>query len=276
MHTYTNLKKNGAPPLNIMKKAQKVPLVHGIRNFDVKNKKKDLQNFKEIIDTLKLYPSKSSSEKTSHANNVLDIPFGSLFFFAGRAYPAKYGTSFYILIEGFAGEKVSPTNTSKCSPFDSGGIVHGHSKLPWLEQSKIKDADKAKKKYYSLHSEDYPVWREYFALFLSQFFPNTIEYWDNKPPCVPIDEKDFTIIKYTNINDEARKWLDWTFEVWFEEPLILKHKTATYFADNETSNLLQDMVLNNVNAEVLLGRLKRSDKPQEDLEKHILEIISEN
>lgn len=118
-----------------------------------------------------------------------------VYFFAGRAYPAPVGAAALLAPAGH-----ESSYSAEATPFDTGGVVHGHTLLPWSAID-----PHTKEGYIETHTMGGADFRTYFARHLSAHFVTSAVYWEGVPS-VPIDGVDFNTIKSCD-------WRDWTFEV---------------------------------------------------------------
>lgn len=232
-HTYQNLANSGKTVGQASADcAEKVPLVHCIRGktaAEAVRKFFESGEFQEVV----------SSKSTVRACNELGIPDGSMYFYAGRAFPEngvlvsllfggafeKDGQSIETIIEN---ENRDPACRG-ARPFDSGGLVTSdpEKKLCFIVEQFAADA----KAYFVAHNEtNILAWREYFALFLQQYFTKPSDYW--KCPSVMIDGILFS---------SSLDWRNWTFEI-HSAVHVSSEYVGKVFAGNDYNRFAQNRI----------------------------------
>ena len=141
-------------------------------------------------------PNKTS--KTKRAEEILELPDG-VYFFAGRAHPSRAGDAAFFI----AAENLSQ-HDGRATPFDTGGVAHEITRLPWDDGTSA-SRDAKKRRYVQSHSVQIEDFKTYFARHLSAFFESAPDYWASLPSR-PIDGVAFGAVPDYD-------WLDWTFEV---------------------------------------------------------------
>ncbi len=161
-------------------------------------------------------PDEHSRNRTSIDSERTAKLDPAVYFFAGRPYP-----------HGVGGVALALTRESvargEISPFDSGGVVQSHTRLP---------SQKTPEVYIAQHTAPIGDFVAYFGLFLSAFFGEAEEYW--KCPNEAIDGVPF---------GPKDDWRDWTFEVRSPDPVPLAG--AKWFFSHESYSdylgLLEDL-----------------------------------
>lgn len=118
----------------------------------------------------------------------------AVYFYAGRTYPAPVGAIVLVVRPKDDGS----VSKAKASPFDTGGVMRGKTRLPWNAY-----APRTQTGYVENHSVEMLNFRCYLERHLSAFFDTLDHYW-KRPPSRPIDEVNFA---------GQTEWRDWTFEI---------------------------------------------------------------
>jgi len=200
MHTYANLCEAAADTW-AQECANRTALLHVVRNGP--------RALLGILRNGSLSPdSPGKMEATKRSEAELDEP-RAVYFYAGRAYPNSAGEATFWLSPGD-----DASLNGKASPFDSGGVIHGWSKLPWAGMGAASPAE-----YVETHSVDLSFFHEYFGHHLTAFFGSPPQYWDDAP-AKPIDGISF---------GPTSDFRDWTFEVRVHgEVSIREHEVVPY------------------------------------------------
>lgn len=209
MHTFQNL-LNGAPTTAWSDSAARSARFLHTTGLD-------RERAIAIIGEMRLSPNNSQRKThTTAAEEGMSLP-PAVYFFAGRAYPASFG-NFAVSISL---DKVSDGGVT---PFDSGGVYAGKSRLPCGTGS-------ARADYVKSHSASMASFHNYFSHFLTAFFDSAIDYW-NRPPIRPIDGTVFS-----SVDD----WRDWTFEG--RQIAAVAITDADLFMNSDVDNILQTLFL---------------------------------
>jgi hypothetical protein len=143
----------------------------------------------------------------------------AVYFFVGRPFPSRNGnTALSIRFADLDSHNV------RASPFDTGGLIAGHSRLPWAQYALTKED------YVADHTVTMTTCAEYFSRHLAAFFTAPSDYWNL--PSWAIDGVVF------NPGDD---WRDWTFEVRSASNVGLTN--ASWYVTTEVDSYLQKLVL---------------------------------
>ena len=189
-----------------------------------------------IVGEMRLSPNNSQRKThTTAAEEGMSLP-PAVYFFAGRAYPAKFG-NFAVSIS------LDKVSDGAVTPFDSGGVYAGKSRLPC-------GIGPARVAYVKSHSASMVSFYNYFSPFLAAFFDSAIDYWD-RPPVRPIDG-----IAFSSGDD----WRDWTFEGRYPGAVAITE--ADLFMNSDVDNILQTLFLEGTLEQLpAAGRCVIADRP---------------
>jgi len=209
MHTYEGL---ASVPSQLWAKgcAERVALLHAVMG--------SATNIKAVLaegQLLRVHTGKRDT--TLAAESEIDEP--GVYFYAGRSYPAAIGNAVLI-----APPSVSASWHAKASPFDTGGVFHHYTALPW-----DKIGPKTERGYIERHTEPMARFREYFSRHLSAFFGSAADYWHAQPE-KPIDGVLFPA---------GSDWRDWTFEVRCQEDVEIQKMDL--YVTPAMNNLMAEM-----------------------------------
>jgi len=118
----------------------------------------------------------------------------------------------------------------RATPFDSGGVIYGRSKLPWANIGAASPAE-----YVQGHSVELSLFHDYFGHHLAAFFDSAPQYWD--APSRPIDG-----ISFSPDSD----FRDWTFEVRLHESVSIVN-ARLYLTNNLGAFLAEEELLGKEN-----------------------------
>ena len=214
MHTFVRLDKLPSQPW-ARECASRMALLHavdgGAEAFSAILKDGSLHTRHEFRRT----STKASEQK-------LDEP-PARYFYAGRVFPQTVGSVVLVV----SPSEDSSIDHAKASPFDTGGVLDGNSKLPWNTMPPHTQVGDVKD-----HTVEMNRFRRYLELHLSAFFDSEEHYWMSAPSS-SIDGMDFC---------DEDDWRDWTFEVRcfchipvpkLLETIYVTLDVYTYLADRE-------------------------------------------
>ncbi len=188
-------------------------------------------------------PIAKRNPKTIETEDSLEIS-SSIYFYAGRSYPAAVGTIAYaIALSDWDGVRLN----ALVSPFDTGGLHHDKLKLNW------RDYSNNKRTYLNEHTSSLTDFADYFARFLTAFFCGVPDYW--QMPTRPIDGASLT---------SGDDWRNWTFEL--REAGKTSVKSATWYFDHESYSHYLDLVSDGVIEPLSRDRYKIVSAPIEEAE----------
>lgn len=143
-----------------------------------------------------------------------------VYFYAGRVHP-RIPQEMALVFGGFAdldGGVFEDGRRGGVTPFDSGGVAASNSRLPWSRHGG------SEREYVEAHNlRDLNRWRDYFALFLEEYFDRPRDYWD-RCPCRPIDGAQLV----RQGESQEHPWMDWTFELHLEDPVTITSAGVVY------------------------------------------------
>jgi hypothetical protein len=196
-----------------------------------------------------------SRESTKQAGRETGIPEGAIYFYAGRVFPEKTKEEdkkqihWAILLYGggLDADKASGHGfedhlrknnpepmDSGARPFDSGALFTKDPmkqlKLDWRGHTSNKEGRSSAKAYFDDHNiTTIEEWRDYFALFIEEFFASPSDYWDGTP------KKEIDGAFFTKCDD----WRNWAFEIHskWEVPVNL---VGDMFVNDSLSRFLSD------------------------------------
>ncbi|MBI5843709.1 MAG: hypothetical protein HZB23_03465 [Deltaproteobacteria bacterium] len=243
-HTFTNLASKVFPSDANKICAEKIPLMHTVRSADGINRLIDIFKSGRLggVDICQRV-------STNSAQQELGIPANSAYFYAGRVFPDDFDPPACFLITGELESEADsgiggkpPFVGGGAVPFDSGGLATDKLRL-WEFQKTLAQTDKLN--YFKDHSVTLEKWREYFSLFVEEFFSNPEGYWGSNP-AKAIDNVTF---------EPEDDWRNWSFEIHSSAPVGFENAEVVFVGEN-VLNTLQDELVNMPQLASLMGKFQ--------------------
>jgi hypothetical protein len=207
-----------------------------------------------------------STERTKATNACAGIPNGSLFLYAGRAFPEMDAPIIFLFGGSYDSGKAPIEKGTKggARPFDTGGLFRSNLKSFINTQCRTNNRrddncegpNCPRKRYFNEHNlDELENWRDYFRYFIQEYFKTPQRYWDGYPD--RIDQTQY---------DESDDWRNWTFEIHIENGLPID-RAGSVIADGEIVNYLLNKLAWNRNVARHIKGIKRYHKPRLEAER---------